>query len=409
MKKTLRFCLICFFLCLGAPAAFGQPGELKINLLSLQEGTLPVVEPASYGSWPVVSLLDESPESGWACETGSTKDNVFVFEMLSAAVIERFEFDNTHVDDEGAAAKDVTVEVSAASMKTGFETVLKAALANKADRQGFPAAKAVNGRWVRLTIHSNYGSESWTELLSFRGYGAKPMVPAPLTNISGTYDSSYSKFHVRQQGTALVGCYEFDGGLLNGAIEGRLMKITWQESGGESDRGPAVMVFAPDGKSFRGYWWNVGNETKAPNGEWEGRKIGSEVGGCPHWTGSLSGELKKKLLSDGRVRVYGILFDLDSAVIRSESKPVIDEVLAVLKGEPGWKLTIEGHTDSTGSAGHNQELSTQRAAAVKAYLVASGIGAERLQTMGFGAGKPVADNASELGRAQNRRVELVKP
>lgn len=408
MKPAIRFCLVCFLLCRGASAAFGQGQPDRVNLLSLQEGTLPVAEPASYSGWTVAALLDDSPESGWACETGSTKGNVFVFEMLSAAVIERFEFDNANIDDEGAAAKDVTVEVSATSMKAGFETVLKATLANKADRQGFKAAKAVNGRWLRLTIHSNYGSESWTELFSFRGYGAKPAAGAPLESISGTYETSYSKFHVRQQGTALVGCYEFDEGLLNGVIEGRLMKITWQESGGESDRGPAVMVFALDGKSFQGYWWNAGNEKRAPSGNWEGKKISSEVGGCPHWSGSLSGELKKKLLSDGRVRVYGILFDLDSAVIRGESRPVIDEVLAVLKGEPGWKLTIEGHTDSTGSAGHNQELSTQRAEAVKAYLVAGGIGAERLQTKGFGAGRPVADNASELGRAQNRRVELVR-
>jgi outer membrane protein OmpA-like peptidoglycan-associated protein len=408
MKKPLRFCLICLFLCLGASAAFGQAGEQRINLLSLQEGTLPVAEPASYGGWTVASLLDESPESGWACETGSTKDNVFVFEMLSAAVIERFEFDNANVDDEGAAAKDVTVEVSAVSPKAGFEIVLKAALANKADRQGFKAAKAVNGRWLRLTIHSNYGSESWTELFSFRGYGAKPAAGAALGSISGTYETNYSMFHVRQQGTALVGCYEFDEGILSGVIEGRLMKITWQESGGESDRGPAVMVFAPDGKSFQGYWWNVGNEKRAPNGNWEGKKISSEVGGCPHWSGSVGGEMKKKLLSEGRARVYGILFDLDSAKIRPESKPVLDEVLGVLEGEPGWKVTIEGHTDSTGGESHNLALSQQRADSVKAYLVAGGIDAGRLLTKGLGAGKPVADNATELGRAQNRRVELVK-
>jgi len=406
MKKIARIAILFFVA--GSALAFGQAQKETMNLLALQEGTLPVVEPEFYGGWPAVNLLDDSRESGWACETGKIKDNVMIFEMIALAVIERFEFDNAHVDDDGAAAKDVTVEVSAVSMKAGFETVLKTVLANKADRQVFKAARAVNGRWVRLTIHSNHGSESWTELFSFRGYGARPKVPAPMENISGTYDSSYSKFHVRQQGTALVGCYEFDEGLLNGAIEGRLMKITWQESGGENDRGPAVMVFAPDGKSFRGYWWYVGNEKQKPDGSWEGKKLSAEVGGCPHWTGSLGGEVKKKLLSEGRARVYGILFDLDSAKIRSESRPVLDEVLGVLQGEPGWKVTIEGHTDSTGSDSHNQELSQQRAESVKAYLVAGGIAAERLQTMGLGESKPVADNATELGRAQNRRVELVR-
>jgi hypothetical protein len=70
--------------------------------------------------------------------------------------------------------------------------------------------------------------------------------------------------------------------------------------------------------------------------------------------------------------------------------------------------TIEGHTDSTGSAEHNRVVSQQRADAVKAYLVTAGIDAERLQTMGFGASQPVADNSTELGRSQNRRVELVR-
>jgi outer membrane protein OmpA-like peptidoglycan-associated protein len=300
------------------------------------------------------------------------------------------------------------VEVSAVSLSAGFETVLKATLKDKADNQSFTAARPVSGRWLRLTIADNYGSDSWTELFSFRGYGAKPAVGAPLQDISGTYDSSYSDFHVRQQGTALVGCYEYDGGLLNGAIEGRLMKITWQESGGPDDRGPALMVFAEDGKSFRGYWWHLGNEKRAPDGEWQGTKVSGAVGGCPHWSGSLGGEVKKKLLSEGRARVYGILFDVDSAVIRPESKPVLDEVLGVLKDEPGWKVTIEGHTDSSGSDSHNLVLSQQRADSVKAYLVAGGIDGGRLKTKGFGAGKPVADNASELGRAQNRRVELVR-
>lgn len=405
-KRTIVSLIVIALFCAYGPA-FAQGQKEIVNLLSLHEGTLPVVEPAAYGGWPAAALLDDSPETGWACETGNTKDNVFVFELIAPAVVERFEFDNAHVDDDGASAKDISVEVSATSMKTGFETVLKATLKDRTDRQGFKAAKAVNGRWLRLTIHANYGSESWTELLSFRGYGYMPPAGAPLENISGTYDSSYSKFHVRQQGTALVGCYEFDNGLLNGAIEGRLMKIAWQEAGGNK-QGLAVMVFAPDGKDFRGYWWTSGKEKGAPDGDWEGKKLSSEVGGCPHWSGSLSGEVKKKLLSEGRARVYGILFDIDSAVIRPESKPVLEEVLGVLKDEPGWKVTIEGHTDSSGDGSHNLTLSQQRADSVKAYLVAGGIDSGRLKTKGFGAGKPVADNASELGRAQNRRVELVR-
>ena len=110
----------------------------------------------------------------------------------------------------------------------------------------------------------------------------------------------------------------------------------------------------------------------------------------------------------GRARLYGILFDTDSAHLRPESLPTLDEVVRLLSGEPSWFLVIEGHTDSTGTAAHNQTLSEQRAGSVKGYLTGRGIAAARLTTAGFGQSKPVADNGTELGRAQNRRVELVK-
>lgn len=387
----------------ATPAPAGQ-----VNLLSLQEGTFPVVEPESYGSWVVEALLDDSPETGWACPEGKITGNVFVFEMAAEATIDRFEFDAKSVDEDGAGAKEVMVEVSITSKSDGFTPVLQATLAAGRDRQAFDAAKRVPARWVRLTIRTNQGNQGWTELFGFRGYGERPPVAGLPEGISGTYATSYGDFHVRQQGSALVGCYEYDSGVMDGAIEGRVMKITWFEKEDRSERGPAVMVFTPDGKAFRGFWWRSGNEAKLPDGEWNGTKKSAAVGGCPHWSGSVSGELTKTLSATGRARIYGILFDLDSATIRPESKPVLDEVVASLKAEPTWQLTIEGHTDSTGAAEHNRVLSQQRAESVKAYLGAAGIDPARLQTAGFGATQPVADNSTELGRSQNRRVELVR-
>ncbi|MEM0385219.1 MAG: OmpA family protein [Nitrososphaeria archaeon] len=377
-----------------------------INLLSIQEGTLPILVPPSYHGWTAECLLDDSPSSGWASEKGKVNDNRFVFELIASAEIESFEFDSAAIDSEGAGAKDVLVEISDTSPDMGYETVLRATLAPRADGQKFAAVKKVRGRFVRLTLLNNHGSAKYTELFSFRGYGVKPAVPSPLENVSGTYATNYKDFHVLQQGTALTGCYEYKEGILDGVIEGRLMKITWSETGEQS--GPAVMVFAPDGQSFKGYWWYSGNERNVPNGSWTGKRASTEVGGCPHWAGSVGVELKKKLSSEGRARVYGILFVLDSAVIRPESRPVLEEMVSLLRSEPGWKLMIEGHTDSTGTAAYNQNLSEKRAAAVKDYLTAAGIPAERLQTVGYGATRPVADNATEAGRAQNRRVELVK-
>ena len=394
------------FVMIGTAGASSQVTEV-VNALSLQEGTLPVVAPAFYGSWVAEHLLDESSASGWASESGLINNNVFVFELVAESTFERFEFDAASVDAEGAGARDVVVEVSADSPDVGFVTVLEASLAAGEDGQVFSVSEATPARWVRLTIRNNHGNKEWTELFSFRGFGPQP-VSGSLEDISGTYMTDYSDFHVRQQGTALIGCYEHDEGLLEGTIEGRVMKITWKESGGPDDHGPAVMVFAPDGKSFKGYWWYGGSEGGSPNGTWDGQKRRDTVDGCPHWTGSLEGELKRKLETEKRATVYGILFDVDSAVIRPESEAILTEVLAVLVDESDWRLTIEGHTDDTGSEQHNQALSQQRAASVKAYLVAHGIDEGRLKTLGFGESQPVADNATELGRAQNRRVELVR-
>ncbi len=378
--------------------------EQLTNLLSLEEGTLPVVVPKSYGGWNAENMLDNGTKSGWACAKGNVKDNVFVFEMTEPAVLERFEFDNFSVDTQGAGAKDILVEVSNTSETAGFAKVLETALADKRDGQSFPSAKGPASRWVRLTIKTNQGSTTYSELFSFRGYGKRPSFSTP-ENVSGTYSTNYRNFHLRQQGTGLTGCYEFKEGLLNGAIEGRVMKLTWQQNNGN---GPAVMVFSKDGKTFKGFWWHSASAKSAPSGTWTGTKMSNDVGGCPHWSGSVGSELKKKLLDEKRARVYGILFDTDSDVIRSESRPVLEEVLSVLKGEPEWKLTIEGHTDAAGSDTHNQALSQKRAESVAAYLRSGGIDSGRLNTVGFGESKPVADNDTELGRAQNRRVELVR-
>lgn len=377
----------------------------ETNLLALGAGALPVVEPPSYGGWPVVNLLDDAPDSGWACEEGTTANNRFVFEVAAPSILRAFEFDTAGVDTDGSGAREVLVEVSSESATAGFTAVLRAGLADRADRQRFAAQSLVEARFVRLTIVDNHGDASWTELMGFRGFGTQgPFVP--LGDLSGTYNTDYSTFHLRQQGTALAGCYEYGEGVFEGSVEGRVMKLVWSE--GADNTGPAVFVFAPDGKSFRGTWWHGTDKGRAPAGAWDGTKASNSVGGCPHWSGSVSGELRKGLLATGRARLYGILFDTDKATIRAESLPTLDEVAALLKGEPSWQLTIEGHTDSTGAAAHNQVLSEQRAAAVKNHLVSLGVDNGRISTTGFGASKPVADNGTELGRAQNRRVELVR-
>jgi OmpA-OmpF porin, OOP family len=118
-------------------------------------------------------------------------------------------------------------------------------------------------------------------------------------------------------------------------------------------------------------------------------------------------QMKKEIDAKGRVAVY-INFDTDKADIKAESQPVIDEIAKLLQGDGALKLSVEGHTDNTGTAARNQTLSGERAQSVLGAIVGKGIAKERLSAKGFGQDKPLADNASDAGRAKNRRVELVK-
>ncbi|MGH7713806.1 MAG: OmpA family protein [Gemmatimonadaceae bacterium] len=115
------------------------------------------------------------------------------------------------------------------------------------------------------------------------------------------------------------------------------------------------------------------------------------------------------LATKGRWATQGILFATGKAELQPESRPVLKEIAATLKEHGDLKILIEGHTDNVGSAASNLTLSDARAAAVKAALVADfGIAADRMSTKGFGDTKPSVPNATAEGRAQNRRVEIVK-
>lgn len=119
--------------------------------------------------------------------------------------------------------------------------------------------------------------------------------------------------------------------------------------------------------------------------------------------------MAEEIEKTGRVAVYGIQFAFAKADVAPASAAVLEEIARLLRARPEWKLKVEGHTDAVGKAKDNLELSRRRAAAVKAWLVSKhGIEAGRLAAEGYGDTRPVADNATDDGRAKNRRVELSK-
>jgi len=122
-----------------------------------------------------------------------------------------------------------------------------------------------------------------------------------------------------------------------------------------------------------------------------------------------SPDFSKAILSSGRFVTHGIQFDVNSDRLRPESMPVLKLVADAMTAEPSLRVRIEGHTDSSGDAAKNLDLSKRRAEAVKSALVANfKISAERLATEGLGSTKPLSSNDTPEGRANNRRVEFAK-
>lgn len=183
----------------------------------------------------------------------------------------------------------------------------------------------------------------------------------------------------RERGTA-VGA---GGGAAAGAVIGA---VTGGRAGTGAVIGGAIGAIA-------GNLWSKRQEDRRVAMEQATRGTGVEV------TRTADNQLKINVPND-------ISFDTNSYLIKPELRGVLDPFASSLSGDPATIVSIVGHTDSTGSAAINNPLSVDRAQSVRDYLVARGLPATRVETSGRGDREPLADNATETGRARNRRVEI---
>ncbi|MEP6602325.1 MAG: OmpA family protein [Spartobacteria bacterium] len=121
-----------------------------------------------------------------------------------------------------------------------------------------------------------------------------------------------------------------------------------------------------------------------------------------------AGEMEKQISDTGKVALYGIYFDFNKANVKPESEPTLSEIVKLLQAKPALRILVVGHTDGVGNFETNKTLSQKRAEAVVAALAAKSIEAKRMFPVGVSFAAPVATNATEEGRAKNRRVELVE-
>lgn len=201
-------------------------------------------------------------------------------------------------------------------------------------------------------------------------------------------------------GLALSGCAGMNDtqrhtgtGAAIGAVAGAVLGAATASS---SDRGKGAVIGAAAGAALGaggGYLWSKRMQEQKAAMEQATQGTGVEV------TQTADNRLKLEVPSD-------VSFDSGSYAIKPSLRPVLDKLAVGLVDHPVTQVTIVGHTDSSGSDKINNPLSVKRAEAVRDYLVPRGVAASRIAVDGRGAREPLADNATEEGRAKNRRVEI---
>lgn len=282
--------------------------------------------------------------------------------------------DNTGVQENGypgVSARAVTVFGSIGSATQGF-TQLTSFEAPRGGRKEMKLNAPTKVQWLKFVINTNWGNDEYTEIMEIEAYG-QPVGPAPRVDVTGIYQTNYGSLRIVQDGTKITGCYDCCGsGKISGNLIGRVIQFEWSEGEGKKS-GTAIMVLSMKGDALNGIYYRNGELA----GEWSGEK-GEPPPECKVQS---SDGIAEKLESTGRVQLYGIYFDSNSATLKPESEKTLQDILAVLNAKLSLKLLVAGHTDSTNTDAYNLKLSQQRAEAVVSWLVKQGIAAERLTAL----------------------------
>lgn len=202
---------------------------------------------------------------------------------------------------------------------------------------------------------------------------------------------------------ALGGVQMFDGGLPDAARE----KISAESPRFASD------LYDPNPYRFRQYlirtpqgrvWIEIGYGYNADMADFT---VVQEAELQQTITQITSDAIDRSLKADGKA-ILDIRFDTDRATLLPDGRNAVGQIAELLKNQPDLKVSIEGHTDDTGTATRNTVLSLERAEIVRTALLQAGIAAHRLKASGFGDSRPLASGTTDADRAKNRRVELVR-
>ena len=351
-------------------------------------------------------LLDEDPASAYA-QSGTPKAlPPLVIALSDEVVIDRASVD--YKRDSLADRVPERLQLATSEDGSAWTPVIDDELhLPPKDDVALLALHPVPGRFLRVTLvgtHATQSTDGIQELQELRVYG-KRVTSEPAPSATGTWEiAGVGAVHLTQSGSTVTGCIGKKQTRIAGGFDGRVLRFVLKEPA-SADSGPVVMTFAA-GRAFYGFW-SGGVEAHPFMTVSEGAKTSETASACPGGLPPVDA-IAADLATSGRARLFGVVFDLESDKLRDDAKPSLDRLVAVLKAQPKLKIRIEAHTDASATPPHNQILSGKQTVAVRQYLVAGGVDAARLEMKAMGATVTLAPNASPLGRAVNRRLEIVK-
>lgn len=235
------------------------------DLLDLEAGAVVLSATSEYESWPALALLDSNAHTGWASRRGRVAPNTIVIELPRVFALESMAFDNTRtqeIDYPGISARQVEVWLSTRGPEVGFELVATVQ-ATQGGREQFPLPLGSEARWIKLVINSNWGNDQFTELMELEAYGEAVGEMATALPVSGTYLTNFGPLYLEQSGDRVRGCYDDGTAVVDGRLDGRVMRLDWRDKSGF---GVALLTVSSEGDSLNGLWYE-GSELR---GTWRG-------------------------------------------------------------------------------------------------------------------------------------------
>lgn len=358
------------------------------EVMTLEAGARVLSAPIDTSNWNAAALIDDQRARSWSSAPGTQPPFTFVIELNQIPHLKVLRFDNNTQDarSKGASAHEILVEASSSSPSAGFTEILRTQLQPQRHRQLFGVD--AEARWIRLTILSNYGSRTSTELSDFRAYGSPQLQEKKAFDLTGNWKTNYGNVQFVQTGNVVRGCYHtFIGGagVIDGRLDGRTLLFHFAE---ESNAvGVGMMTVNAEAGKLTGVWSYMSD--KYYRGQWYATRVSGKSDKCG---GGFSFEevIDRAWARYRRVYMWSLGGAPDSGAIDETFRASVARLAAILEKEPDLRVTIRVHTDQSPNEEQNQKASSLRAAELKRILVENyNVQPHRIDAYGIGNSDPI--------------------